>query len=252
MNSSLELHRVFVSLPESTGAGDAVVLADTELHYLNNVLRLKTNSQVIASCSGSGRSFLATLYLEQKNILLESLVEVQGSTSYVRTLCFALCKGKRNEIVCEKATELGVQQLIFFQAERSVVRLENGSKKLERLNKISQSAARQSGQSTLPKVELLGSLKETLSSVRSITSPNDKLFYGSLEPEAKELIKLQSKPSFAHLLIGPEGDLSPAEMQLLRQSGFEPLSLGPFRLRSETAALTAVATVSAVFGFAKT
>jgi 16S rRNA (uracil1498-N3)-methyltransferase len=88
----------------------------------------------------------------------------------------ALCKGEKNDFICQKATELGVDKICFFQAERSISRIDDRDrkKKLERWKKISEAALQQSGQTALPTIEIFQSLNQTLQEVL----PNERILFG--------------------------------------------------------------------------
>lgn len=162
-------------------------------------------------------------------------------------LLFALCKGQKNELVCDWATELGCASIIFWQAERSVVRLKDErelSAKAARLTKIAQAAAQQSKQSRPPQINVVRSLSAAAQTLES-KSVGLKL-YCSLSPDAAPvhaLLSTLNNSVATAIVIGPEGDLSPEEETLLKSSGWLPVSLGKSTLRSELAALTAIIAV---------
>ncbi|QDA61835.1 16S rRNA (uracil(1498)-N(3))-methyltransferase [Hymenobacter jejuensis] len=141
----------------------------------------------------------------------------------------------RMEWLVEKATEIGVDRLSFLRCARS----ERRDLKLDRLEKIAVSALKQSGQAWLPQLDELIDYEIFID-----TSTPDTTYIAHLdEGERISLSHLASTDPACCILIGPEGDFTPAEIALARQRGIRPVTLGSTRLRTETAALAAVHTV---------
>ena len=138
----------------------------------------------------------------------------------------------RNEWFVEKAVEIGVDEITFIKTDHS----ERDVIKMERIEKIAVSAMKQSQKATLPILNGMISLRSFIE--RGFDG--DK-FIAHCEPGSKVL--LQNAVVAGHnslVLIGPEGDFSPEEIDMALKAGFKPISLGPSRLRTETAALVAV------------
>ncbi|MBR4792168.1 MAG: 16S rRNA (uracil(1498)-N(3))-methyltransferase [Bacteroidaceae bacterium] len=138
----------------------------------------------------------------------------------------------RNEWFVEKAVEIGVDEITFIKTDHS----ERDVIKMERIEKIAVSAMKQSQKATLPVLNGMTSLRSFIE--RGFDG--DK-FIAHCEPGKKVLLQDAVAPGHNSLvLIGPEGDFSPEEIDLALKTGFKPISLGPSRLRTETAALVAV------------
>ncbi|NDC38226.1 MAG: 16S rRNA (uracil(1498)-N(3))-methyltransferase, partial [Proteobacteria bacterium] len=232
-------HRFFVdSAPGlSIEQRGIVMLSEGDSHHARDVLRLNTGDTVSIVFRPNGRCFSGTIesVAPSVTVRLGEQSNALPQPSRVRRLLFALCKGDRNDLVCEKATELGVGSVHFFQAERSVVRLDSPAdceKKRTRWTKIAESAAKQSSRATVPEVLVSRSLKEALDTLPP--AAGDRLLYCALTIGSKEIRSIVPPDGFIHLCIGPEGDLSPSEEALLAAHHGEPLSLGPTVLRSET------------------
>ena len=138
-------------------------------------------------------------------------------------------------------TELGVTEIWPIASERSVPK-PSGEKRIStRWDSIALSACKQSGQNWLPKIHEAAPLDHFLASPDP--APPVGRIIGSLQPEAKPLPTLlasarqSGQPLALDLLIGPEGDFTPSELGRARSAGFQPASLGPLVLRSETASL---------------
>ena len=252
--------RVFVNVStlSKPSEGAALPLSCTldedASHHTRNVLRLDIGDTLTAIDSGSRRRFSGTITEVWPTVAvrLERELPNPARASRVRTLIFALCKGERNDMVCQKGCELGADRILFWQTTRSVVRIDSPrdkDKKLERWNKIALAAAQQSNRSDVPSIGLALSTEELLTEIQEVKTKDDILLVCSLESDAREFRHIPPPAGGVHLAIGPEGDFTPAEYAALKEAHFLPASLGPRVLRAETAAIAAVAAVNAVWGF---
>jgi len=140
----------------------------------------------------------------------------------------------RMEWLIEKAVEVGVERLTFLRCARS----ERRELKLERLEKIAISALKQSGQAWLPQLDELTNFEDFMQEIDPATT-----FIAHLEAgERTALAQVIAAAPRCCVLIGPEGDFTPAEIDLALGRGVRPVTLGASRLRTETAALAAVFT----------
>ena len=140
----------------------------------------------------------------------------------------------RMEWFVEKAVEIGVERISFLRCARS----ERRELKLERLEKIAISALKQSGQAWLPQLDELVDFSAFTDGIAPETA-----FIAHLEEgERTDLTQVVAAQPSCCVLIGPEGDFTPAEIELALGKGIRPVTLGTSRLRTETAALAAVFT----------
>jgi 16S rRNA (uracil1498-N3)-methyltransferase len=158
--------------------------------------------------------------------------------SSINIACAIPKKSKFDDIV-DKLTQLGVDRIIPLKTERAVVKLsiQKGEARLQRWVKIALSAAQQSQRSILPQISPLTDFREL---IKKSTGFNLKLI-PTLEGERKTLKEALSPvlplPANILILIGPEGDFSPKEIDLALKHNFIPVSLGSTVLRVETAAI---------------
>lgn len=172
--------------------------------------------------------------------LIEETVPGWGGHSY--SLNMTVCPTKNNdrfEWFVEKATELGVDMISPVIGERS----ERKVFKTDRSRKIALSAMKQSLKAKLPVVEEPVSVRDFIVAHAGVSGV--KMICYCFEGETERLsiedvLKGTSADSGITIMIGPEGDFSPEEARLAIESGFVPVHLGPSRLRTETAAVTAV------------
>jgi 16S rRNA (uracil1498-N3)-methyltransferase len=153
------------------------------------------------------------------------------------------------DLIFQKATELGVSEVVPLQSDHSVVLVddEKAEAKLEKWQKLTIEAAKQCGQNWLPRVHAPQAPKDFIASI-----PRGAVkLIASLQAEAKPL-KATLREQLAGLkpgtpivvMIGPEGDFTPAEIGYARAAGFAPVSLGKIILRAETAAFFALSALA--------
>ncbi len=160
------------------------------------------------------------------------------------TLALAIPKGTNMELIVQKAVEMGVSRIVPLISERTIVRLDaaQAQAKAAKWQRTVLEACKQCGVNTLPVVETPQAYAEFL---RRTDLPSLRL-QCAIVPDARPLRELLEAGRAAGagqvaLLIGPEGDFSPAEYEAGRAAGYAPASLGPIILRVETAVFMAVA-----------
>lgn len=212
-------------------------------HHLKNVLRIKNGEEIIvaynnifyhcsAQVSNSGISALLIKKLDESHELKAKI-----------TLVYGLPKGDKFELVLQKATELGVNTIIPYNAKRSIVQIDDKKidTKLERWNKIIHDASMQSKRNIIPNVTKPMKLNNILSldaDIKLIAFEEDSCF--GQETLFNTLNKDLSSKHIV-LMVGPEGGFDIDEVNQLVESGFKRVSLGKRILRSETAAIDMLA-----------
>ncbi|HEX3620623.1 MAG TPA: RsmE family RNA methyltransferase, partial [Candidatus Udaeobacter sp.] len=161
-------------------------------------------------------------------------------------------KGKNMELIVQKAVEIGTTEIAPIISDRTIVQVdsESAAQKQSKWRQVAIEAAKQCGQNWLPRVHTPRKLAE-LFSLASEGSFDLRLI-GSLQPDAQHLKKILADYSREHelrprsvlMLIGPEGDFTPAELSLARRHGCQPITLGPIILRVETAAIYCLSILS--------
>lgn len=230
--------RFFVS--SDVFSTDAPVLEGEQAAHIK-VLRLSRGEEVIL-CDGQGSEAVCTVsdYADKQVFL--SVVKRQPSGSEPQLRCsiyMGFPKADKFEHVVQKATELGASELVIFPCERSVSRPDAKSlgKKLERWQKIAESAAEQSGRGVIPRVLALNSFDEAVRRAAEADLPI--LFYEN--ERSCNLRQAAGKPfRSAAIMTGPEGGLSSREVDKAAEAGMTVCTLGPRILRCETAPLCAL------------
>ncbi|MBN8549953.1 MAG: 16S rRNA (uracil(1498)-N(3))-methyltransferase [Deltaproteobacteria bacterium] len=248
--------RVFIDFPDGSRPvyGTEALLSEQDSHHLRTVLRLKEGDQLTAVDRASGQEYDAIICKLGEPLTARILgqKEKRAGCSRVKSLIFCLAKGGNTDLVCEKACELGVQHIVLWQSQRSVVRIDNerdAGKKIERWRKIVESAAKQSGNDLIPSISLALNYESLIERVSPLRSPEDRSFICSLSPDSKLPSNTPAPHAYVHLAVGPEGDFTEKEESALVGVGFERLSLGPLVLRCETAAIVAISMIHGAWGF---
>jgi 16S rRNA (uracil1498-N3)-methyltransferase len=266
-----------VVVPEGSLAVGEVELREDEALYVRDVLRLERGVELLL-IDGAGRIATAeiidiTRRAVRVNVRRIETVKEEGGLGIALIQCVA--KGEKMDGVVRQATELGVRVIQPAVSERSVARREA---RLDRWRKIAEDAMRVSGRSFRPQIASVARLDDILARPRapialcfsidaktslgahlqSIALPDlgsrsgeavppmdasqSRPDLGSRSGEAvPPMDASQSRPERAEILIGPEGGLSPEEIQRAVASGFSAVSLGPSTLRTETAGPAVVA-----------
>ena len=194
--------------------------------------------------NGEGMEIHARLAQQAKRRTLLTAESHHGTPPQAIPLLLAqaIPKGKNMDLVLQKATELGATGILPILTERTVVRLDaaEAADKQDKWQRLVIEACKQCGQNHLPRVHLPQAFESFLTQL-----PEAELrLIAALATEARPLHALlpatATRPASALLLIGPEGDFTPAELAAALAHGFRPLSLGPLILRTETAALAAL------------
>lgn len=236
-----------VYTPEPLQAPGRATLAGTAASHLSRVLRLRPGDSVVLF-NGDGWDYagrIAALRAGQVDVELQAKEAGAPDSPLSLTLIQGVARGERMDLVVQKATELGVTRIVPVLAARSIVRLDQRQvqRKLEHWRAVAISACEQSGRTRLPVIDAPAPLEQALHAAQA-EGCRVTLSPGAGTP----LTSLAAGTTSVALLIGPEGGLTDAEVGLAAGAGFEPRSLGPRILRTETAALAALAVLQAVGG----
>jgi 16S rRNA (uracil1498-N3)-methyltransferase len=217
------MHRFYIS-PENWHP-DAFALTGSDAHHSRDVLRMKRGEKLVLF-NGCGREITAEIIdLGSSEIRLRKLHEAETPPLRCRiVLGQAVPKGKNMELIVQKAVEIGADQIApIFEA------VDAGGSPAESLES---QPTRLPLQKDIPRFDLR--------------------LIGSLQPDAQHLKKIladysgehQHRPQSVLMLVGPEGDFTPAELALARRHGCRPITLGPIILRVETAAIYCLSVLS--------
>jgi 16S rRNA (uracil1498-N3)-methyltransferase len=227
---------------EHIGEGEIAIRDQRQVHYLKDVLRLKPGGQLVVF-NGKGKDVLCRVKeIAPQAVFLEAgerLAARQGGLSL--TVACAIPKKARFEDAVDKLAQLGAEKIIPLHTARSIVKLDERREKLrlEHWRKIALAAAQQSQRSIPPKITPVKTLAETLAACAGYEL---KLIphLGGKRVAFKQALARKT-PRRALLLIGPEGDFTPEEVRMAIRAGCVAVSLGPYVLRVDTAAIACAA-----------
>jgi 16S rRNA (uracil1498-N3)-methyltransferase len=244
------MHRFYVA-PENWDPHE-LALRGTEAHHARNVLRMQTGDKLVLF-NGKGRELTAEIAkLADDEIRHRKLHEAETAPLRCRiVLGQAIPKGKNMDLIVQKAVEIGAAEIAPIISDRTVVQVDTdtATQKQSKWQQIAIEAAKQCGQNWLPRVHTPKKLSEFFS---GSVQPFDLRLIGSLQPDAQQLKKILQtyasehgdRPRSVLMLVGPEGDFTPAELALARGQGCQPITLGPIVLRVETAAIYCLSVLS--------
>ena len=213
-------------------------LPEQESKHCAKVLRMNDGDTIVAT-DGKGYLYECTIiqaHHKQTIVNIDNQTHLPKSWNFNINIVFAPTKNMdRNEWFVEKATEIGIDRitpLVCSYSERKEMRH-------DRLEKVAISAMKQSKQAILPEIDEMSPFQ------KFVTQPFDgkKYIAHCYEDQKNPLTSIYNKGENALILIGPEGDFSPEEINMALANNFIPVSLGDNRLRTETACLVACHTI---------
>lgn len=221
-------------------AGTTAELNEEESHHLVKVLRLRVADRIRLT-DGKGAFYEAEILSTAGKKVHLSILSKEEQAPPKANLHIAIAPTKnieRIELFLEKATEMGISEISLVLCNRS----ERRNVRLDRLEKVVVSAAKQSLKAYMPK---LNDLTPFESFIKQPNLPNARYIAYCGDGEKKEISKTAQPNTNFLVVIGPEGDFAPNEVALAQAAGFELLTLGNARLRTETAGIF----VASVFNF---
>ena len=231
---------------------DKIVIAGEDVNHIKNVLRKQIGENVEICNQNTGKAYKCNITtISNDNIELRILEELLDKENGIKVDIYqGLPKADKMELIIQKSVELGVNAIIPVEMKRCVVKLDakNESKKIERWQKIAESAAKQSGRNTIPQVKNIHTIKDLINikdeyDAIIVCYENEKT--NSLKKELKsikEMLKAKSEIKIA-VVIGPEGGLEEKDVEELQQNGAKIVTLGNIILRTETVALNILSVI---------
>lgn len=224
-------------------------LQGNEFRHLQRVLRLREGDH-LTLFDDTGAEHAGVIQSLSPRV---AVVRVTATTMPAResrlaiTLYLGIPKGKKIDLVVEKATELGVHAIVPFASAFSGATAAATTSKRERFQRIALAAAKQSGRTAIPNIGAAGTFTESIAAAAN--ADLRLLFYeGAGVIALRDVPTPAETPTTAAVVIGAEGGFSRDEIDEARGAGFTTVGLGPRILRCETAALVALSLVQARFG----
>lgn len=214
---------------------DKIILRDSDIHHIKNVMRMKINDKI--EVVYDNKIYICNIdAIEPLSLTIEDINNEENKLKLDVVVALGLVKEQKMDLILQKLTELGVNEIIPVNMERSIVKLDNKrlDKKMIRWETICKEASEQSKRTNIPIIHNVINLKD-LSKIEgdiklvASTSEKDKLLNNYLQ-NIDNCAKIV-------VVIGPEGGISDKEEKYLINNGYNPVSFGNLIFRVETACI---------------
>ena len=211
-----------------------IVICDDDIFHITKVMRMRPGDQFEINLDGDIKlaEFVSSSPFSYK--IIKEFNENHEIEGYIRLL-HCLPKGEKTDLVIQKAVELGANEVVLINSERSIAKItkENKDKKIQRFNKIIKEASEQSKRTNLMKLNDVISFKE----ISNYPGDINLIAYENTNNTVKNLsdILKDAKGKTVNVIIGAEGGISKSELQIALDNNYQEISLGKRILRSETA-----------------
>ncbi|TDJ27354.1 MAG: 16S rRNA (uracil(1498)-N(3))-methyltransferase [Gammaproteobacteria bacterium] len=243
----MRLSRIYVAQPLTPG--NSVELDSAANHYVQQVLRLKAGAEIVLFNADDCYDYVSLLSFRGKRAIasIKSRALSDTESSLISEIIQGLSRNDHMEWIVQKNTELGVNRIFVFNAEHTQIPLKPAQleKRLAHWRAVAINACEQCGRHRPPDINFDKNLPEVLN--QSIQRET-KLLLDFDGVRLNSLLTPVSTSQQVSILVGPEGGLSKVEIQAAKAAGFVSVRLGPRVLRTETAALSALAIVQSLWG----
>lgn len=229
---------------EAPDADNTFCIAGSDYNHIANVLRMKEGDEILVSFEGVSRLCVLAEFTNEYCLAKIADREIRNTELPVKLHLFqGLPKSDKLELIIQKCTELGVSEITPTEMNRCVVKLEEKKKKnkVERWQAICESAAKQSKRSIIPTVNQPIPFKNALQKASELDLVLVPYESKNGMQDTKKALSLIKPGMSIGIIIGPEGGFDEKEIELAKNNGGQIISLGKRILRTETAAITAVA-----------
>ena len=216
-----------------------------DINHIINVMRLNVNDQI--KLINNGTIYDAIITKIEKNNVLYEIIKKEESKSlkdYKVIIACSIIKEQKMDYLLQKATELGVDEIIPIISERTIVKVKQASSKIDRWNRIIKESVEQSHRVSIPIIKDIISIKELSNleySIKILCNTNEK------SKNIKKVLQDSKKRDTIIIVVGPEGGFTDSEINYLENSGFISTSLGKNILRAETVPLYVLSVINYEF-----
>lgn len=225
--------------------GNTIIIQNEDVNHIKNVLRAKVDGIIdICDCDTSQNYICKIEKIKEKNIYCHIIEEIQSKVEpHIQVSIFqGLPKADKMELVIQKSVELGVYDITPLEMKRCVVKLNEKDKikKIQRWQKIAESAAKQSGRDRIPKINPIVNIHKLFENMKEydlvlVAYENEKV--NTLKQELKKVKQVKNKELKIAVIIGPEGGIDKDELVKFEEHNAQIITLGNRILRTETVAL---------------
>lgn len=236
------MHRFYVNKEDILDG--KIIINNEDVKHIRNVLRLNKDD-ILVICDGENTDYKVKITNINKNEIITEILDIEKTKTESNlniSLYQGLPKSNKMDLIIQKATELGVKEIIPVLTSRTVVKINDKkkeSKKIERWQKIATEASKQCRRGIVPKIKDVITFDEMILNIK-----NEDNIIVPYENEKNKTLKntLQNiKGNKINIIIGPEGGFDIEEVDILSDINASIVTLGPRILRTETAGLTAIA-----------
>lgn len=220
-----------------------ISLCEDDIFHLTRVMRAKPGTEIEVVSDGKVLLCKTVSFNPLKIELVRELNENNELPNKV-ILVASLIKGEHMDLVLQKATELGVSEIVLLETERTIVKIKDESK-LNRFRKILKEASEQSKRLVIPtleKVISINELKEINADVKLLAFEGEK---GTSKSFVEQIKNVKPNESIA-VVIGPEGGFSEKEVLKMNELGYTSVGLGKRILRAETASFYTLSVIGSI------
>lgn len=238
------MYHFFVS--EEQINGENAYIEGSDVNHIANVLRMKPGEELLISVKGDWDYLCKIVDIETDRVNLKVLESMEQRELPVNiTLLQGIPKSDKLEMIIQKAVELGVSEIIPVKTKRVVVKIDEKKvdTKVNRWNAIAESAAKQSKRSIIPKVYEPMSIDNALEIVKDFGVKLIPYENADGIDKTRKILDNMDKTKNIAVFIGPEGGFEEAEVERIKNSGFEVITLGKRILRTETAVLALLSNI---------
>ena len=238
------MYHFFVS--EEQINGENAYIEGSDVNHIANVLRMKPGEELLISVKGDWDYLCKIVDIETDRVNLKVLESMEQRELPVNiTLLQGIPKSDKLEMIIQKAVELGVSEIIPVKTKRVVVKIDEKKvdTKVNRWNAIAESAAKQSKRSIVPKVYEPMSIDNALEIVKDFGVKLIPYENADGIDKTRKILDGMDKTKDIVVFIGPEGGFEEAEVERIKNSGFEVITLGKRILRTETAGLALLSNI---------
>lgn len=238
------MYHFFVS--EEQINGENAYIEGSDVNHITNVLRMKPGEELLISVKGDWDYLCKIVDIETDRVNLKVLESMEQRELPVNiTLLQGIPKSDKLEMIIQKAVELGVSEIIPVKTKRVVVKIDEKKvdTKVNRWNAIAESAAKQSKRSIIPKVHEPMSIDNALEIVKDFGVKLIPYENADGIDKTRKILDNMDKTKNIAVFIGPEGGFEESEVERIKNSGFEVITLGKRILRTETAGLALLSNI---------
>ncbi|AUN13352.1 methyltransferase [[Clostridium] sordellii] len=235
------MDRFFVEKKNVNLENNTCIIEGEDVKHISKVLRCRVGEE-LEICDNDNNEYICEITsIDKSEVQLNIIdkVDIKRESDLKIKVYQGLPKGPKMEMILQKLTEVGVDEIILVQTKRTVVKVEDKKedKKIERWERIIYEAAKQSKRGKIPKLRGILSFKEALSDMGK-NDLNIAPYENERTKSIKQAIKGQDINNIG-IFVGPEGGFEDTEIKDIEDIGGQSVSLGPRILRTETASLVA-------------